>query len=130
MSHDSILPERDTVARVQALSSKELDALPFGVIQIDAAGIILSYNIAEAKISGREPEQVIGKNFFTEVAPCTNVQEFSGRFREGFAQRELNHVFPFLFDFQMQPARVWVRLHYSKATETGWVFVTRDHDAD
>ncbi len=130
MSHELLLPERDTVARVQALPAKELDVLPFGVIQIDAAGTILNYNLAEAQISGREPGQVIGKNFFTEVAPCTNVQEFAGRFRDGFTQGELNHVFPFLFDFQRPPTRVWIRLHYSKATNMGWVFVTRDQNTE
>ena len=70
--------------------------------------------------------QVIGKNFFTEVAPCTNVQEFAGRCREGVANRELNHVFPYLFDFQMKPTKVWVRLHFHPSSSTGWVFVTKD----
>ncbi|MEM1205596.1 MAG: photoactive yellow protein, partial [Acidobacteriota bacterium] len=68
---------------------------------------------------------VIGRNFFTEVAPCTNVQEFAGRFREGVAKGDLNHVFPYIFSFEMDPTQVWVRLFYSESTESAWVFVTR-----
>ena len=77
----------------------------------------------EAKLTGRDPQRVIGKNFFTQVAPCTNVQRFAGKFREGVAAGELHEVFPYRFDFEMAPRDVTVTLFYSKTTETAWVFV-------
>ena len=66
---------------------------------------------------------MIGRNFFTEVAPCTNVQEFAGRFREGVAQEDMHTIFPFRFDFEMAPRDVTVTLFYSKHTDSAWVFV-------
>ena len=87
-----------------------MDALPFGVIQLDAEGRVTRYSAMESEISGRRREEVMGKNFFTEVAPCTNVQEFAGSFRESVSKKRLNRVFPYLFDFQMPPTRVWIRL--------------------
>ena len=111
------------VAEVESMTSEELDRLPMGAIQLDGEGKILKYNQTEAEISGRDPKQVLGKNFFTEVAPCTDVKEFAGQFRQGYQQRELDTVFPYLFDFKMQPTRVWVRLFYSRNTNTAWVFV-------
>ena len=74
---------RAEIERIENLSESGLDALPFGAIRLDRNGTILAFNRAEADITGRRRESVIGKNFFTEVAPCTNVQEFAGRFREG-----------------------------------------------
>lgn len=116
------------VEKVNSLSPEELDALPVGVIQLDADGVILTYNTTESAISGRRAEDVIGKNFFLEVAPCTNVKEFAGRFREGVAQRDLSCVFRYLFDFRMQPTRVWVRMYFSEKSNSAWVFVMKDED--
>ena len=54
------------------LSTKEVDQLAFGAVQLDAKGTILQYNAAEAGITGRDAKAVIGRNFFREVAPCTS----------------------------------------------------------
>lgn len=129
MGHQHLFPGWRIVEQVEDVTQLELDKLPFGAIQLDAEGKILSYNLAEMRISGRAKAEVIGKRFFKEVAPCTNVQEFAGKFREGIENKSLNHVFPYLFNFKMAPTRVWVRLFYSEKTDTGWVFVTRQEDA-
>lgn len=111
------------VDKVESMTAEELDRLPIGAIQLDGERNILKYNLTEGAISGRDPKRVLGKNFFSEVAPCTDVQEFAGRFREGYRERHLDVVFPYLFDFQMQPTKVWVSLFYSQNTNTAWVFV-------
>jgi photoactive yellow protein len=101
----------------------ELDELPFGAIELDADGKILTYNRKESEISGRNREKVLGRNFFTEIAPCTNVQQFAGRFREGIAAKNLNAVFPYRFDFKMEPRDVTITLFYNSVSGTAWVFV-------
>ena len=108
---------------IDRMSEAQLDALPFGAIRLDKEGKILSYNMTESKLTGRDPKRVIGRNFFTEVAPCTNVQSFAGRFREGVAKGEMHIIFPYRFDFQMAPRDVTVTLFYSAKTGTAWVFV-------
>lgn len=117
---------RAEIERIQSLAENELDRLPFGAIRLDREGKILSYNQAEAALSGRRKEIVLGKNFFTDVAPCTNVQEFAGRFREGVQKGSLHTVFPYIFDYNMDPRNVWVTLFYSNETDTAWVFVRDD----
>lgn len=111
---------------VDAMTEAQLDQLPYGAIELDVQGNILRYNATESAISGRALEEVIGKNFFTEVAPCTNVQEFAGRFRRGVEAGQLNEVFPYLFDFKMAPTRVWIRLYHSAGNASTWVFVTQE----
>jgi len=123
---DENLVGRAEIERIQSLGESDLDRLPFGAIRLDREGKILSYNRTEAELSGRRKESVLGKSFFLEVAPCTNVQEFAGRFREGVARGSLHMVFPYVFDFQMEPRNVWVTLFYSNETDTTWVFVRED----
>jgi photoactive yellow protein len=116
-------PSLHDLQSVDKMTPGELDTLPFGAIRLDQNGKILSYNRTEATLTGRDPQRVIGRNFFTDVAPCTNVQAFAGRFREGFAKRDMHVIFPYRFDFEMAPRDVTVTLFYSQQTESAWVFV-------
>ena len=120
--HPERLAEED-LQEVASLSEAKLDELPFGAIKLDRKSTILAFNTYEVKLTGRVASQVVGKNFFTEVAPCTNVQAFAGRYRTGVDQGELRVVFPYKFDFKMAPRDVTVTLFYSKNTQQGWVFV-------
>lgn len=116
-------PSLQQLQEVDAMNPAELDALPFGAIRLDSTGKVLSYNSTEARLTGRDPKRVIGKNFFTQVAPCTNVQAFAGRFREGMAKKEMHIIFPYRFDFEMAPRDVTVTLFYSAQAGSAWVFV-------
>lgn len=113
----------NVLAEVDLFTNAQLDALPFGAIQLDGDGRILQFNEYEANLSNRRAPDTIGRNFFSEVAPCTNVREFYGRFRTGVEQGELNVSFDYRFEFRMAPRNVRVTLFYSAATETVWVFV-------
>jgi photoactive yellow protein len=106
-----------------ALRPTELDELPFGAIQLDRTGRILAFNRRESQLSGLIPEQVIGKDFFHDIAPCTNVKEFAGQFHAGVAQKKLHAVFPFHFKFKTTPRDVTVTLYYHNVTDTIWVLV-------
>ena len=97
------------------LSSAELDDLPFGVIVLAEDGTVLAYNRAESDLTGREPIRVIGRNFFTEIAPCTSVQAFLGAFREFCQGNEPSRTFQFTFHFPTGPVPVLiVFLHKGK----------------
>ncbi len=109
--------------RIDAMTPEELDRLPYGIIQLDEQGRIHHYNDYESQLAGVPRESAIGKNFFTEVAPCTDVQEFAGRFHEGVAARNLNTRFRFTFDFKPRKRDVLITLFYSDATSSVWVIV-------
>jgi photoactive yellow protein len=83
------------------LTREQLDELPFGVVTLDRAGVILRYNRAEADLAARSASATVGLHFFADVAPCTDVKSFRGRF-DGFA-RGLDsgvEVFDFAFVFR------------------------------
>ena len=110
-------------AQIDGLTGAQLDSLPFGAIQLDRTGRILQFNEYEANLSNRRAPDTVGRNFFLDVAPCTNVKEFHGRFREGVETEELNASFDYRFAFKQAPRDVRITLFYSAATSTVWVFV-------
>ncbi len=106
------------------MTPDELDALPYGMIQLDANGRILKYNAVESRLASLPQAQAIGKQFFTEIAPCTKVQTFYGRFREGVVRESLDTTFQFHFAFKQAPRDVTVRLFYSRRTRSVWVMIS------
>lgn len=107
------------------LDDTQLNDLAFGAILLDGAGTIISYNAAEGEITGRDPQQVIGCNFFDEVAPCTNDASFYGRFQEGVERGKLNALFQYTFDYQMRPTRVRVQMKNAQEPDRYWILVQR-----
>jgi photoactive yellow protein len=93
--------------RIQRVQSEQLDAAPFGVIVVDRSGIILEYNAYERSLAGLGNRNVIGLNFFNDVAPCTAIREFQGRFGD-FMSSEQTSIEPFEFVFTLArgPERV------------------------
>jgi photoactive yellow protein len=64
--------EAGLLAVLDAASSDELDAAPFGIISMDRSGIVTHYNATEARLAAIARDRVVGLNFFTDVGPCTN----------------------------------------------------------
>ena len=107
------------------LTSKEIDQLAFGAVQLDAKGTVLQYNAAEASITGRKREDVIGRNFFREVAPCTDSPAFKGAFDAGVRSGDLNTMFEYVFDYRMAPTKVKIHMKKALVGDSYWIFVKR-----
>lgn len=116
---------KDIANIVSTMSAKDVDSMAFGAIKLDKSGKILSYNKAEGDITGRDPSAMIGKNFFTEVAPCTNQPQFYGVFKEGVKKDELNTLFEYVFDYNMKPTKVKVHMMKSLQGDGFYIFVKR-----
>jgi len=113
-----------TEEAVLKLSPEAFDALPFGLIRLDNLGTVLAYNTAEASLARRDKNTVIGRNFFTEVAPCTDTEMFAGRFRGLCAAGVPDSVsFDYDFRFPWGSRKVRIRLMFDSRAN-GWVFVT------
>ena len=107
------------------LSAKEVDDLAFGAVQLDGKGTVLQYNAAEAGITGRDAKAAIGKNFFRDVAPCTSTPRFKGVFDKGVREGDLNTMFEYTFDYNMQPTKVKIHMKKAIADDSYWIFVKR-----
>jgi photoactive yellow protein len=112
-------------SEIGRMSAEQIDELPFGAIQLDDEGRVVSYNRYEEKLAKRDRNEVVGKNFFHDVAPCTRVRSFYGAFQEGIRRRELNEVFDFVFRFPHGERHVRIRMILDPAGGGRvWIFVT------
>ncbi|TFH74877.1 photoactive yellow protein [Gammaproteobacteria bacterium LSUCC0112] len=110
--------------RLNTMSSEQIDQLAFGAIQLDPTGTIVHYNETEGAITGRSPSQVIGKNFFRDVAPCTNTPKFKGAFDKVVKDR-ISVMLEYTFDHQMAPTKVNVHIKPALVGGNFWIFVKR-----
>ena len=84
-----------------------LYAFPFGVIGMTADGTVISYNTAESRLSGLTSTNVIGRHFFSAVAPCINNFMVAHRFE---TEATLDYIMDYVFTLRMQPINVRLRL--------------------
>lgn len=97
----------DLFGWLEAATPEELDALPFGLITMMLDGTVAHYNAVEAKLAGLRPERVVGRNFFTSVAPCTDNFMIAHRYR---SECELDVVIDYVFAFRLMLRKVRLRL--------------------
>ncbi|MGF1544577.1 MAG: photoactive yellow protein [Parvularculaceae bacterium] len=99
--------------------------LPFGAILLDRQGKILKYNKAEGLIAGRDPDDVLGKNFFSDIAPCAKGKRFHGEFLKFYKTGEINTMFDYEFEYKMKPVKVRIHLKAAQDGQSCWMFVKR-----
>jgi len=114
----------------QASAVENVDELPFGVIVVDRKGTILEYNRYESDMTGFTRERVIDRNFFHDVAPCTAIRDFEGRFEEFLSSHDTSiEPFEFVFPFAKGAQRVtivFVRMNFE--SERATICVVRHPD--
>jgi photoactive yellow protein len=108
-----------SVEELATARPEELDRLPFGVIRLARGGRIEAYSAAEEALSGKSRGDVVGKNFFREVAPCTGVAAFEGEVQklyEGAGGKRAS--FTFVFKFPGGAVMVSIAATHNVATDT------------
>lgn len=108
---------------LQGMKSSEIDGLTFGAVQLDKDGKILFYNARESEITGRKVESVVGKNFFIDVAPCTQGRFFEGKFRNEVVKNKKSVLFEYVFDYNMTPTKVKVHMKTALSGDSYWILV-------
>jgi photoactive yellow protein len=104
---DCNFTDTDLLDQLEAADGPALDALSFGVVAMSDDGAVISYNLAESQLSGLTPANVIGLNFFTSVAPCTNNFLVAHRFE---TEPVLDVIVDYVFTLRMKPVAVRLRL--------------------
>jgi photoactive yellow protein len=66
--------------RTTDMSDELSHAIPFGLLELDAAGNVIRYSPSAEHDSSVPAWDIIGRNFFTEFAPAPEVREFQERF--------------------------------------------------
>ena len=111
-------------ARIERLSAQQLDALPFGVVRLDAEGIVTFYSRTEAEQSGFRDRRAIGRDFFTQIAPCLSTPERMLRIDEARRAGTLDIAFEQIGDFDDADRELRVRV-ISASGGGVWVLLQR-----
>gem|GEM_PF-544263 len=112
-------------AALPGLDARTADEAPLGIVEVDDKGIIKIYNRYESELAGVQQVGALGKNFFLDVAPCTNNKLFFGRFRDGIASGFLDVGFNYTFTYKMKPTSVSIHIYRDTTTQRNFVFVSR-----
>lgn len=99
-----------------------LDDADFGVIALDDDHRVVFYNRIESALSGLTPERVVGRLFFSEVAPCTNNFMVAYRFE---TEEQLDATIDYVFTLRMTPTPVRLRLLRRPAAPLQYLLVQR-----
>jgi photoactive yellow protein len=110
------------LAQLESMSAQGLDALAFGVVRMRPGGDVVAYNVWESKMAGLSKERVLARNFFSEVAPCTNNYMVAERF---MGEPELDATLDYVFTLRMKPTAVKLRLLKSATAEHMYLLVKR-----
>ncbi|MEE4279973.1 MAG: PAS domain-containing protein [Halieaceae bacterium] len=111
-----------SLEQLDALSAEQLDGIEYGVIRMTHGGIVTDYNSAEQRLSGLQRAQVLGQNFFAEVAPCTNNFMVAQKYLE---VTELDETIDYVFTLRMKPTPVSLRMLRSASSDFQYLLVWR-----
>jgi photoactive yellow protein len=71
--------------------------LPLGLVELDAAGTVLYYKREGAAPAEAPPQEIIGRNFFTDVVPVADALEFRNTLAAFRRAHAPSHSFDFTF---------------------------------
>jgi photoactive yellow protein len=112
-------------SRPALITGTQIEQLTFGAIQLDRTGTIVQYNAIEGAITSGSPAQVIGKNFFEEVAPFANTPDFKGAF-ESVVKDRSSVMIEYIIDYPLTPTTVNVHMKPALVGGNFWIVVKRN----
>ena len=109
------------MAQLVGMSDDELDALPYGVIEMDQRYTVLRYSATESRNSHLPADRVIGRHFFRDVAYCADNRHVAHRYEEG----TLDATIPYVFAFRMKLEPVTLRMLRGVGQEKMYLLIRR-----
>lgn len=92
-----------------------LQSLPFGLLELDEAGIVTGFSPAGERYSEIQARDIIGRDFFQEIVPFAESKETEKKFRS-FMERGDSHERLF-FTFTSEQGEVSVQLALASLPE-------------
>jgi photoactive yellow protein len=117
----------DLARQVEALDAETVDRLPYGVVKLDARGVVQLYSFTEAQLSGRKKRPTVGLDFWREVAPCMAGPDMRGRVEAAAAAGTVDIEMGWIGDFDDPRGEIRIRV-MSAAGGGLWLFMNREPD--
>lgn len=104
------------------MDQQTMDQVDFGVIRMDRNGVIKAYNAYEQELSGNQLSEVLEKDFFKQIAPCTNNFMVAEKYH---SDQELDEEIDYVFTYRMQPTKVKLRMLANPEEEHQYLLVKK-----
>src|SRR5918912_2136673 len=62
------------------MNNATLSTIPFGLFELDSAGTVIHYSAATEKERDASADDIVGRDFFREIAPAPELKELKSRF--------------------------------------------------
>lgn len=118
----------DVMEKLDRMNRTEFDNLPIGAVLLDSKALVVRYNLTEGELTNRDPKQVIGARFFTELAVCGVSEHFQGRFKAASVAMQFDQIFPYVFFHMMPETPMMVRITKPRIAMPSphvWILVRR-----
>ena len=112
----------DLLASLEAADAAALDDVAFGIIGLAEDTRVVVYNAAEARKAGLSAERVLGRPFFTEVAPCMNNYMVAQRYAD---EPHLDATIDYVLTLRMRPTPVKLRMLKGPSARRAYLLVRR-----
>ena len=111
-----------SIRELDGMDDARLDALPFGVIGLDAEGETVIYNATESSYAGLARASVIGRPFVLATGVCMNNVLVAQRLED---EPELDATIDYVLTFRMRPTPVKLRMLKSAAARHRFILLRR-----
>ncbi len=118
----------DVMDTIDKLTKSAFDDLPIGAVLLNERAKIIKYNRTEGELTNRDPNQVIGMNFFLSLAVCGVSDQFQGRYKAALRAMHYDQIFPYIFFHEMPETPMMVRITKPRIVTTEphvWILVRR-----
>ena len=102
------------------VSDNEITTIPFGMFELNAAGVVVHYSPASEKDKNAPQHKIVGRNFFDELVAISQVGELKSRFLNFMADGASVARFTVSFPYHQGNVKVQIVMaHVSEKSENG-----------
>lgn len=102
------------------VSDNEISQIPFGMFELDAAGMVIHYSPASEEKRDAAANKIVGKNFFSDLVAISQVEELKGRFHSFMTNGDSVERFSVSFPYNRESVKVQIVMaHLIERSERG-----------
>jgi photoactive yellow protein len=105
---------------VVEVSDNEISSIPFGMFELDAAGVVIHYSPVSEEKRERVASGIVGRNFFDDIVSAPQVGELKSRFQAFMTQGTSVERFSLSFPHNQSSIKVQIVMaHLIEKSEKG-----------
>ena len=113
--------QEDLFDVLEHYEAKDFNKFDYGVVRMDRSGNIKAYNSYNSDLAADASKEVMGQNFFTQVAPCTN--NFMVAEKYDSFEGKLDETLDYILTYRVKPSPVTLRMLAKNSSENQYLLI-------